>query len=228
MKVIGYLRVSTDQQVESGLGLEAQLKAIQDHAKKLGHEITQTFSDEGISGAAPLDERPGLIEAISLLSKGDILLVAKRDRLARHRHRLAVIEMGVEQKKARIISAAGEGTDLDDEEDPMSYMMRGITDLFSEFERLLIKSRTKAALKAKKARGERTGHIPFGYKLSSDGIHIEEDELEKSILSQMNSLRADGFSIRDIAKEMNNRGAFNRGQSLWNHASVHRVMKMAA
>lgn len=228
MKIVGYLRVSTDQQVESGLGLEAQLKALEEYAKKTGCEISHIYRDEGISGAAPLDERHGLIEAISMLKKGDILLIAKRDRLARHRNSLAMIEMAIQQKKARIISAAGEGTESEDEEDPMSYMMRGMTDLFSEFERLLIKSRTKAALRAKKDRGERVGHIPFGYRLAYDGIHLEENELEQSVLKQIKELRVEGFSIREIAEEMNKREAFNRGNSTWNHASIHRAIKKAA
>ncbi len=232
MNVFGYLRVSTDQQAESGLGLEAQEKAIKDYAKKHGHTISHIFRDEGISGAAQLDERTGLMDALNNLQKGDILLVAKRDRLARkgavnEDDNMALIQMAVNKKKARIVSAAGEGTE-GDQDDPMSYMMRGMTDLFAGFERLLIKSRTKAALQAKKSRGERVGHIPFGYKLAEDGIHLEVDELEQGILIQMRDLRAEGLSIRDIAKELNNRGAFNRGNSTWNHASAHRILKLAA
>jgi DNA invertase Pin-like site-specific DNA recombinase len=226
MNVFGYLRVSTDQQAESGLGLEAQEKAIKDYAKKHGHTISQIFRDEGIGGAAQLDERTGLMEALNNLEKGDMLLVAKRDRLARGDN-MALIQMAVNKKKAKIISAAGEGTE-GDQDDPMSYMMRGMTDLFAGFERLLIKSRTKAALQAKKSRGERVGHIPFGYKLAEDGIHLEIDELEQGILRQLKELRSEGMSIRNIASEMNNRGAFNRGNSTWNHASAHRILKLAA
>ena len=99
---------------------------------------------------------------------------------------------------------------------------------FSEYERLIIKARIKTALKAKKDKGQRVGHIPFGYRLSEDGVHIEKDELEQRIFTQIRELRADGYTISDIAEEMNNRGAFNRGESTWNHASVHRVLKIAA
>jgi DNA invertase Pin-like site-specific DNA recombinase len=226
MKIIGYLRVSTDQQAESGLGIEAQLKSIEGYAEKNGYKISSFHRDEGVSGAASLEDRNGLMNAVNSLGKGDILLVAKRDRLARGEN-MAIIQMMVSKKKAKIISAAGEGTE-GDLDDPMMYMMRGMTDLFAGFERLLIKSRTKAALGAKKARGERVGHIPFGYRLAEDGLHIKEDELEQNILIQMRDLRQIGLSIRDIAAEMNLREAFNRGGAKWNHASIHRVMKMAA
>ena len=58
MKIIGYIRVSTDQQAESGLGLEAQRKAIEAYAKNLGQPIVEFYSDEGICGALSL-EAPG-------------------------------------------------------------------------------------------------------------------------------------------------------------------------
>lgn len=226
MEVIGYIRVSTDQQADSGLGLEAQIKSMKDYAKKSGNEISHILRDEGISGASSIEERPGLMQAINRLKKGDILLVAKRDRLARG-DQMALIQMAVNKKKAKIISCADEGTQ-GDQDDPMSYMMRGMTDLFAGFERLLIKSRTKSALRAKKDRGERVGHIPFGYRLAQDQVHLEEDELEQSILNQIKELRVGGLSIRQIALEMNKREAFNRGQQKWNHASVHRMLKIAA
>lgn len=226
MKIVGYQRVSTDQQTESGLGLEAQKAACEAYAKRTCQEISEFFRDEGVSGASPLDKRPNLLKAIASLKKGDILIVAKRDRLARESGVMTDIQRAVEKKKAKIISAAGEGTE-GDQEGLESYMMRGMTDLFAGVERKMIQARTKAALQAKKERGERVGHIPFGYRLSNDGVHIEKDDLEQSILSQMSELRADGLSIRAIAVELNKREAFNRGLSLWHHASVHRMLKAA-
>jgi len=227
MKIIIYTRVSTDQQAESGLGLAAQKKICEEYAKKMGQEISAFYTDEGISGAATIEDRPGLMSAINSLKKGDILLVAKRDRLARDQGVIVFIEMAVRKKHAHIRSASGEGTE-GDFNDPSSFMLRGITDLFSQFERMLIKDRTKKALQAKKERNELVGRVPFGYRLCSDGVHLELDEREQHVLSQMRDLRKKGYTIRKIAMEMNERGAFNRGDSPWNHASVHRILKMAA
>lgn len=222
MKCIGYLRVSTDQQVESGLGLEAQKSACEDCAKKLGSPITEFFRDEGLSGALSLEKRPGILNAINALKKEDIFIVAKRDRLGRDPLVLAMIEAAVSRKGARIISAAGEGTDNDD---PASCLMRRMIDAFSEYERLIIKARTKAALKAKKDKGQRVGHIPFGYKLAEDNVHLVQNELECSVLKKINALRAKKLSIRDTAAVLNKKGFLNRGQSKWNHASLHRIMQ---
>ena len=226
MKILAYIRLSTEAQADSGAGLEAKLNACENYAKRQGLTIHKIFRDEGIGGAVDLENRPGLMDLLNELQKGDVLLCAKRDRLARGDN-MALIQMTVNKKKARLISCAGEGTE-GDQDDPMSYMMRGMTDLFAGFERLLIKSRTKAALQAMKREGKRVGHIPFGFQQAQDGIYLEESPEEQDILRQMSELKAEGLSIQDIANALNERNAFNRGGSRWNHASVHRIMKMAA
>lgn len=221
MRIVGYLRVSTDQQVESGLGLDAQKSACEDYAKKAGAIISEFFRDDGLSGSLSFEKRPGMLDAINSLKKADILVVAKRDRLGRDPLVLAMIESAVTRKGAKIVSAAGEGTDRDD---PASCLMRRMIDAFSEYERLIIGARTKAALKTKKDKGQRCGHIPFGYKLAEDNIHLQQNDVEYGVLKQVNVLRAKGLSIRDIAIAMNKKGLLNRGQSKWNHSSLHRVM----
>lgn len=224
VKIIGYLRVSTDYQVESGLGLESQQQACKAYALKIGCEIEQMFCDEGLSGSLSVDKRPGLLSAIAALKNNDLLVVAKRDRLGRDALVLAMIESAVTRKGARIVSAAGEGTDSDD---PSSILMRRMIDAFAEYERLIIKARVKAALKVKKDKGQRVGHIPFGYTLAGDGIHLLPDEKEQETLTQMCLLRSQGLSIRDMAQLLNKKQAFNRGDAPWNHASIFRVLRRA-
>ena len=221
MNAIAYLRVSTDQQVESGLGLEAQKNSCIEYAKRFNFEIMSFYMDQGISGSVPLDKRIGMLDAINTLKKGDILLVAKRDRLGRDNLVLALIENAVNKRKARIVSVSGEGTENDD---PSSHLLRGIVDQFSIYERRLISARTKAALKVKKDKGERVGYIPYGYKLNNDGKHLEINEEEKKILLELNKLRNDGYYIRGIVKEMNNKSIFNRKGTKWTKSSIHRIL----
>jgi len=225
MKLYVYVRVSTDQQTESGAGLSAQRDACQQWAEKQGLVIDTVFSEEGVSGSTSLEKRPALAEAINLLQEGDILLISKRDRLGRDIIHVAMIEAAINRKKAKVISVAGEGTSG---EDPSSILMRRMIDAFSEFERNIICERTKAAMQAKKRKNERVGHIPFGFRLSDDGVHLEECPKEISILIQIQELMKQGLSTRKIAEEMNNRQAFNRGMARWNHSSIHRVMTRIA
>jgi site-specific DNA recombinase len=223
MKVIGYLRVSTDEQ---SLGLDAQKIACEEYCRKQGLDLHAFFIDEGLSGGLSFDKRPGILNAIANLNKGDVLVVAKRDRLSRGDVlAMAMIEASVVRKGARIVSASGEGTE---NEDPSSILMRRMVDAFGEYERLIIKSRTKAALQTKKAKGQRVGHVPFGHRLAQDGIHLEIDELEQEILQQLRDLRRDGLSYREIAQEMNNKKAFNRGGKNWSHVSVYNMILRVA
>jgi DNA invertase Pin-like site-specific DNA recombinase len=220
MKYIIYLRVSTDQQVSSGLGLEAQrqicLKLVPNNSQVI------EFCDEGYSGALEMEKRPALLSALNVLSKDDVLLVAKRDRIGRDPIVNAMIERAVERKKARLISASG---DVKNDNDPSSILMRRMVDAFAEYERLIIGARTKAALAVLKKDGKRTGYIPYGYRLCIDNIHLEVDDNEQKTLFYINDMRNNDLSFRKIAEKLNERGYFNRSGKPWNHVSITRVMK---
>ena len=218
-------RVSTDEQQESGLGLEAQLAACQALAQRNGWEIVLVLED-GMSGGLPLAKRTTLLDALTALAKGDILLVAKRDRLSRgDMMTTAMIEAAVQRAGARIASAAGEGTESDD---PASVLMRRIVDAFGEYERLLIKARTRAALLAKKARGERYGQVPYGRRLAGDGVRLEPDRDEAAAIALIIELRAARTSLRDIAGELDRRGIPTKSGRPWKHSTVHDLLKRLA
>lgn len=219
MKYIIYLRVSTDQQVSSGLGLEAQRQICLKFVPN-GSEVLE-FADEGLSGALEMEKRPALLQALGVLSKDDILLVAKRDRIGRDPIVNAMIERAVERKKARLVSASG---DVKDGNDPSAVLMRRMVDAFAEYERLIIGARTKCALNVLKTYGKRIGHIPYGYRLCIDNIHLEHDNIEQDNLKIMKEMREKGISLREISNEMNLNKRWNR-KGPWNHVSVKRVIK---
>jgi DNA invertase Pin-like site-specific DNA recombinase len=203
-----YLRVSTDEQADSKAGLNAQLDACQEYRKKnSGLDDLKIFSDEGLSGSSGLDKRPGLLDAINCLGKGDVLLVAKRDRLGRDPILVAMIESAVARKGARVISAAGEGTAADG---PGDILMRRMIDAFAEYERLVIKARTVSAMQAMKARKERVGAIPYGFKLSADRVHLEEDEGEQLVITEIKRLHEAGLNLSAICREIERQGYYTR------------------
>jgi site-specific DNA recombinase len=230
-RIVIYLRVSTDEQAESGLGLEAQLAACHAVAHRLGAPVAAIHRDE-LTGATPLDRRPGLMDAIAAVARGDLLLVAKRDRLARGDAMLtAMIEAAVRRRGGRILSAAGEGTDDDD---PASILMRRMIDAFAEYERLIIAARTRAALRAKSARGERAGQVPYGHRLSGEGPRsrkrdlptgLEPDQAEVATIALMVELRATGRSLRAIARELDRRGHRTKNGRPWRQSTVHDVLR---
>lgn len=219
MTTYAYLRVSTEQQMQSGAGLDAQL----DTCQRVAGELAGVYRDEGVSGKTGLDKRPALLALIAELSKGDVLIVAKRDRLGRDPLVMAMIESAVQRKGAKIVSAAGEGTDSDS---PSDILMRRMVDAFAEYERLIIGARTKAALQAKKQRGERTGSIPYGYRCD-DGVSLVEDAIEQSALALIHELNEKGLSLRNIAMRLEKSGYKSRGKA-WHPQTISNILKEAA
>jgi len=220
MKVIVYRRVSTDQQSDSKNGLNSQLDICAAWAKNNNTDIHADFTDT-ISGAASIEKRNGLMSALNELDKGSILLVAKRDRLGRDPMVLAMIEATVNRAGASIVSAAGEGTENDD---PTSVLMRRMVDAFSEYERLLIGARTKAALAAKKSRRERTGSIPFGYSLDANGVNLIEEKSEMAARKLAAVMRADGLGYTAIARSLADRGMFSRNGKIFQAVQIQRMI----
>ena len=229
-RVVAYLRVSTEDQAESKAGLNAQLDACRSHAERVGLELVGPFADEGVSGAAALDARPGLIEALARVGAGDVLLIAKRDRLGRDPVAVAMIEAAVTRQGGRVVSAAGEGSDDDS---PSSVLMRRIIDAFAEHERLLIKARTRAALGAKQRRGQRTGNVPLGYALVDDGqrskagnvVGLVVDPAKVATMRLVRQLRGEGRSLREIAGELDQRGIPTpNGAAHWSHNSIAKIL----
>lgn len=216
-RAFGYLRVSTDQQADSGLGLDAQRAAVEAAAGRLGLVLAGVFADEGVSGALDLESRPSLFAAVQGLKRGDVLIVAKRDRLGRDLVGVAMIERSIMRKGARIVSAAGEGTEGTD---ASAMLQRQILDVFAEYERRLIGQRTKAALRAKRQRGERAGNVPFGFSLNADGRTLDPNPDEQEVLSILRELRTAGYSLREIAAELNRQGFTTRRGTAWRHQYV--------
>jgi DNA invertase Pin-like site-specific DNA recombinase len=205
-----YRRVSTGEQAESGLGLEAQAATCQAAASRLGLTVAGTFTDAGVSGSTEGVDRAGFMAALEGLGSGDVLLVAKRDRLGRDVIAVAMLERLVEKKGARIVSAAGEGTESSD---PSAVLMRRMVDAFAEYERLLIGARTRAALGALKARGVKLG-APVAIAWAA--------------VQRIRELRASGLALRKIAAALDAEGFAPVRGAKWNPMTIRRALKRAA
>jgi site-specific DNA recombinase len=219
-RAVGYRRVSTQDQSESGLGLLAQTTQIETAAQRLGLTVDMVFTDAGLSGSLGIEHRRGLANAINALQPGDTLLVAKRDRIARDAFLSVLVERAVLKKGARTISCAGEGNG----DDPASIFTRRILDAVSELERSLIAARTRAAMREAKARGQRVGHLPYGWKLASDGRFLEPDASEQAVLAEVRRLRLHGATMAGIAETLNQRGFKTRHGRPWQRSAVQQLL----
>ena len=208
--VVAVLRVSTNEQAESGLGLEAQEASIRAYASANGLELASIHTDAGVSGRAELTDRPGLVAALGevVSRRAGVLLVAKLDRLARDPFLVLTIEKVLKRSGARLVSAAGEGTHGDD---PSQVLMRHILMGVSAHEAALCSSRTSAALQAKKARGERIGRPPKGFKVEA-GVLVPNEDFPA--VRRCLELREAGLTYRAIQAELG-----------WNLNTIRLVVK---
>jgi DNA invertase Pin-like site-specific DNA recombinase len=217
-KAVAYIRVSTEEQ---HLGPEAQLAAIELWASRQGVTVVAVHRDLGVSGATPLADCKGLMAALEDLGthSAGTLIVAKRDRLARDVMKAAMVEARAEALGARVTSTAGEG----DGTDPSAKLMRQIVDAFAEYERALIGARTKAALAAKKVKGERIGGIPYGFS-DADGKLVPNED-EQRVILQAKYLSSTGLSMRGICAKFRIEGVVFRNFSWNSPAHADRLLK---
>lgn len=223
MKAVILVRVSTGHQVNSGLGADAQEKSCREWARVSGLEVELCFKELGVSGGLDLDKRDGLLAAINACGKGDVLVVAKRDRVSRQLLAMAMVERMLEKRGARLVSADG----VANEETPEAALMRSIITSFAVYERSLAKTRTKAALAAKKAQGRRyTNKAPFGFRFV-DGLIVEHQE-EQDALSLARELRGKGLSLQATSNELYLKGFKSRSGRKIGVGTLSKVLRRAA
>lgn len=215
---VAYLRVSTDDQ---HLGPEAQEAAIRRWADQQGVQLLAVHLDKGVSGATPVDQRPGFMSALADLEqhRAGHLIIAKLDRLARDLFVSAVAERLVQRVGAVITPADGVGAG----NGPEAGLLRGILQLLAGYERALIRSRTSAALQAKRRRGERAGEVPMGFDALPDG-KLVPNQAEQEAIRLARQLRSEGRTLRGIAGELSAKGFVPRGGKGWHPQTVTRMV----
>jgi len=207
--VIGYLRVSTEEQARSGLGMDAQREAIEQAAKARGWHVTWAV-DDGYSGSTL--KRPALVRALEALRAGEAegLVVNKLDRLSRSAQDFANT-MAAAKKQGWALVALDLGVDTTT---PSGKLMAGVMAQFAEYERELISTRTKDALAAAKARGQRLGR---------------PRAIDPALLARIVTERTSGSSLRAIAKALNDEGVPPvRDGRCWHPATIRGLVESAA
>lgn len=214
---VGYARVSTEKQAAEGVSLDAQRQEIISFSVASGFDLIDVLSDEGVSGAKHENSRPGLSEVLELVRTKQVavVVVTRRDRLAR------TLAIGG-YFETEIARAGGELIAI--EEVGQSDIVRAVMKMVAEVERLLAAQRTRAAMKALKARGQVLGRVPFGYARNQDG-RLDPVPAEIKVLRRVQRLRADGRSLREIAEELTRSGVPTRRGGRWSAQHVRLLLQ---
>lgn len=154
---VGYLRVSTADQADSGAGLDAQRAAVTAYADRHGLQVIAWHTDAGISGGVAPEHRPGMAAALDDLRarRAGTLIAAKLDRVSRSVRDAADLQARATGEGWTLLTADGVAGGDDS---PMGRAMVGVAAVFSELERGMISVRTREALAARRADGLQLGH----------------------------------------------------------------------
>jgi DNA invertase Pin-like site-specific DNA recombinase len=215
-EAIGYIRVSTQEQGRSGLGLEAQEASIRKFCEIEGLTIVDWFRDVQSGAGTESDNfRPGLSSALaSAKAKKCPVVVAKLDRLSRSVHYISKL---INDEVSFLVC------DLGRQNGPMVTYMFAI---LSEQERTFISERTRAALAAKRARGEPLGNpnLAAVRMLAHQRNRDKANEFALRILPTIRAYKGQGFSNRKIAAEMNLLGVATQRKGRWSATHIARLL----
>lgn len=207
MQVVGYVRVSTEEQADSGAGLEAQRRTIRAEAARRGWTLLNVYQDAAASGKS-LTGRPELQAALRAVEGGGAaaLVVAKLDRLSRSLVDFAAL-MDRSRKRGWAMVALDLGVDTTT---PSGEMMANVLAVFAQFERRLIGQRTKDALAVRKAQGVKLGRFKGA---------------PADVRARIAQMHAAGESLSAIARQLNaDAEPTAQGGELWHASTVRQVV----
>jgi DNA invertase Pin-like site-specific DNA recombinase len=206
-RIIGYVRVSTGAQGDSGLGLEAQRTAITDEARRRGWELVEIVED--VASGASMRRRPKLARALRRIEDGEAeaLIAAKLDRVSRSVADFAsLLERAHKRGWKLVVLDLGIDTTT-----PAGEMLASIMASVAQWERRMIGQRTKEALAVKRANGTRLGRPPV----------VPSDVVEWIVRH-----RQRGLTYRRIAEVLNEHEVpTGHGGREWRPGAVHAICK---
>ena len=223
MRVILYARVSTADQSDHGISLDAQQAKLGAYASLYDLTVVETIVDAGESAKSL--NRPGLRRALDLLKAGkaDGLAVVKLDRLTRSVADWQVLIDGFFGEKAgkQLFSVA----DSIDTRTAAGRLVLNVLLSVAQWERETTGERTREALRHKINSGERCGKLRFGYDLAPDGKTLMPNPAEQEAVALMLDLRAAGCTLREIAAALTQHGVRTKeGGDSWAHTAVSRIL----
>ena len=216
-----YSRFSPRRNADKSESCEVQEAYCEEYAFKQGYHVRATYNDKALSGAD--ENRPGLWQAIDSLQKDEILLVYRRDRLARNVYLAEVINRDVGKLGAKIESVSGDV----DGDGPEAILIRQVLSSISEYERKITAMRTKAAMLHKQANGQRMGRFaPYGFSIDPDDrTLLTPNPAEQEVIAEMIAKSERGDNGSDIMRWLNaERRDMCRGQR-WQLVTVLKILK---
>ncbi len=230
MKAIGYVRCSTHEQVDSGLGLEVQAERIRAYCSMRGLDLLDIIIDAGVSGGKPLAKREGgqRLFAAMKAKQAEAVVMLKLDRMFRNAGDCLTVTDKWERSGISLHVVDLGGNAIDTTSAAGRFMLVVLAGA-AEMERNLTRELTRSAMAVKKSNGQRIGAVPFGLDLADDGTTLIPNEREHTVIGEMQTMKASSMTLREIAFAMTERGVPTKtGKSnKWTHQAVARILSRA-
>lgn len=206
MTVRAYVRVSTDSQAATGHGLDAQKKTIAAEADRRGWEDVAWYVDGGFSGKDL--ERPAMTALLTEVRRGDVLVIAKLDRLSRSLSDFAGLMERAQRQHWNVV-ALDLGIDLST---PNGEFMASVLAAMARWERRIIGQRTREGMAAARAKGVLPGR---------------RSALPREVQTRLLDLRAEGLTLTVISDRLNDDGVPTSTGGRWSTSAVHSATRSA-
>jgi len=219
-RAIIYTRFSPRRDAEKCESCETQLAYCEQLAAKKKLSVGGVYHDKDVSGADEYREK--LWQAIEALHKGDVLVVYKRDRLARNVYLSEQINRAVEKHGGSIEAVSGdvEGNG------PEHTMIRQVLASIAEYERKMIGQRTRHFMRMHQANGRlMSRYAPYGWTLAADGAKMQPNERELAAITRICTLRAAGESFGEIVKTLQAEMPDAARAGKWNTKTVWKIVR---
>lgn len=217
--VAAYLRVSTDEQAESGLGLADQRRRCEAMAEVKGWPAPMIYEDAGVSGTKEVVKRPALHKLLEAVRAGEIdaVIVLSLDRLGR----VTRIVLGAVEELTNHGAALVSCKEQLDTSTAQGQFVLTMFAALAQLERDLISERTMGALaELSRSTGETGGRVPYGY-VRIEGRGVKKDPAAAAVVQRIFALHRRGESTRMIAHRLERDGVTPpRGATKWFHSSI--------
>jgi site-specific DNA recombinase len=228
MIAIGYVRCSTQEQADSGLGMDAQSERIRAYCTLRGLTLHDIVSDPGVSGGRPLASRTGGRRLIATIRKrkAAAVVMLKLDRMFRNAGDcLTTVEEWERQGVSLHVIDLG-GNAIDTTSAAGRFMLVVLAGA-AEMERNLTRERTRSAMAVKRANGQLIGAVPYGYNLADDGRSLTPNLDEQTVIREIQAFRDIGKTLSAIAETLTTTGIPTKtGRSKrWTHQAVARILR---
>jgi DNA invertase Pin-like site-specific DNA recombinase len=230
-QAVAYIRVSTEEQSQEGVSLEAQEKSLRAYCTMRGLELTEVVCDAGVSGGKPFATRQGglmLLQTLRKTKEPQAVVAWKLDRLFRDcADCLTVIRQWDKQGVAlHLVDMGGQAVDTSS---AMGRFFLTVMAGAAELERNQVRERTSMAMQHKAHKGEYIGgKLPYGQTLEDDGVHLVEVDEEQNVIHKVMKLQDQGFSLRSIAKELERVSIRPREGTTWHPQQIKRMLTTVA